>query len=288
MKYSRYTFFRRHDFPFFIDRYTIQPGEYIAPHTHEFHELVFVLGGEAVHEINGSRHKLQPGDLFLLEPGVYHGYQGAADKATPVYNIMFLPELLEDEFGRLKQETYFSEFSYLAPFLHGRRAPYPYIRLEGLLQIRAEQELIHMEQEAKSQLPGFELMIQSAMIQFLIRIGRASQSSEHGQHKQRPMEDILFLLREQFNRSFGLKQFAGLCHTSPSTLAAKFKAETGQTFVEYRRRLQVEHACSLLQHSNLPIIEVAMDCGFNDISYFYRVFRKQIGCTPAEYRQSKT
>lgn len=158
MRYSRNSFFRRHDFPFFIDRYTIRSGEYIAPHTHDFYELALVLDGEAIHEMNGLRQTIRQGDLFLLEPGVYHGYQGSVNKNTPVYNIMFLPELLEDAFRRLGQDKYFSEFSYLAPFLHGRKTSDPYVKLYGMILVKAEQELIHLEQEAKTQLPGYELM----------------------------------------------------------------------------------------------------------------------------------
>jgi AraC-like DNA-binding protein/quercetin dioxygenase-like cupin family protein len=285
MRYEKYVFFRNRDFPFFIDRYIIQRNEEIPAHTHEFYEFVFVLEGSAQHEMNGSVRTLKPGDLFMLEPGVYHGYTGSSDEETPVYNVMFLPELLREEFRALRSSTYFMEFSYLAPFLRNSPTHYPYLNLTGMLQSKVENDLARMHLEAQEQLPGYELMIKTDMIRMLIEIGRTRNSAEGEKGKKHQMHYVLSLLQEHFNRPLTMEQFSRLCHMSPSTLAYKLKSETGKTFVEYKRSLQMKHACLMLKHTQTAIADLAFESGFEDVSYFYRVFRSEMGCTPAEYRK---
>ena len=81
-------------------------------------------------------------------------------------------------------------------------------------------------------------------------------------------------------------EVARMCEMSPSRFCREFKAAFGVTFVEYVAAQRMLHAKRLLANPTMPVGDVAMAVGFNDPSYFTRVFRKQEGVSPSEYRAS--
>ena len=68
-------------------------------------------------------------------------------------------------------------------------------------------------------------------------------------------------------------------------LTRKFKDITGQTITEYIREQRIARACYLLRNTDMKINELAAQVGFNDCSYFIRLFRQSIQRTPKEYRE---
>ena len=83
-----------------------------------------------------------------------------------------------------------------------------------------------------------------------------------------------------------LNTHASILNVSPSYLSSLFRKETGITLTEFVNRKRVEHGIFLLNTSNMQIQMVAQHCGISDINYFTRIFKKQIGKTPKEYRNS--
>lgn len=64
-----------------------------------------------------------------------------------------------------------------------------------------------------------------------------------------------------------------------------FKEQTGESFSAYLNRVRVHHAKQLLSGTRAQIIEIALECGYNNVTYFNRVFKQMQGITPSEYRQ---
>lgn len=82
-----------------------------------------------------------------------------------------------------------------------------------------------------------------------------------------------------------LKSLAELLGVNSSYLSTLFRKETGSTLTEYVNRKRVEHAIFLLNSTNLQIQEIATACGISDVNYFTKIFKKQVGNTPKEYRE---
>ena len=81
-------------------------------------------------------------------------------------------------------------------------------------------------------------------------------------------------------------EIARVCEMSPSRFCREFKAAFGVTFVEYLSQYRVAAAKRLLANPRISVTDVAAAAGFSDPSYFTRVFRKQEGVSPSEYRAS--
>lgn len=89
---------------------------------------------------------------------------------------------------------------------------------------------------------------------------------------------------KQYLRPIPESEVAQLCSMSPSRFCREFKNEFNVTFVEYLANYRMKQAKKLLINPTMPVADVAMAVGFNDPSYFTRVFRKQEGISPSEFR----
>ncbi|SDW90913.1 AraC family transcriptional regulator [Paenibacillus sp. CF384] len=287
--YEDRDFFPKPSYPFFIDKYTIRKGEVIPMHSHSFYELVFVVEGHAWHECRGETRELQEGDVFIVDPQTAHRYRGREDEVTVVYNVMFQLSLLDRELSRLSEIDGFVDFFYLAPFLH--RSPHrsPYLNVNGRARATLEGKLQTISCEDERKVPGYELMVRSQLIEFFVCLSR--YMLEHKKEPARKQVEetewlswVTALLREIYNQPISLNQFSRMCAMSPSAFAQKFKQRTGKSFLQFKRELQIAEACRLLRGTDRSIVQVAGETGYDDLSHFYRIFRRQAGCTPLQYR----
>ena len=94
------------------------------------------------------------------------------------------------------------------------------------------------------------------------------------------------LIEKHFCESTDLMQYAANLGVSSGHLHTIFKAHYSVTPFEYRNQLRLEKAISLLENTQTPIIDIAFSCGFESLSSFYRIFKKQTQTTPKQHRIS--
>lgn len=113
---------------------------------------------------------------------------------------------------------------------------------------------------------------------------RSLSIKKHSQLVNKVVEYIFTNL----NREFSLKDLADYCRLTPTYLSAVFKKETGQSVMSYVTARKIRYACALLANTQMQIQEAARHCGYQDVSYFTRVFRRETGTTPTQYRRQNT
>ena len=99
---------------------------------------------------------------------------------------------------------------------------------------------------------------------------------------------VLEYLVSNYDKPIDKDYLAQITFTHPSHLSRKFKKETGKTVIGYQQMLRMNRAKYLLESENLPIEEISWFVGYEDSSYFSRVFKKEFGYTPTEYRENTT
>ncbi|TVQ21309.1 MAG: AraC family transcriptional regulator [Spirochaetaceae bacterium] len=85
-----------------------------------------------------------------------------------------------------------------------------------------------------------------------------------------------------------LESLAAMMQTSPTHLSRVFRREVGVALFEYINRTRVRKACSLLRRTSLPVTRIAVDVGYNNVSFFNRYFRRIMRCSPRDYRRQVT
>ncbi|GGD51655.1 AraC family transcriptional regulator [Paenibacillus nasutitermitis] len=288
--YTGNDYFRDSRFPFYIDRAVISRNQPIPSHTHDFVELVFVVEGSAFHEMAGHQYRLATGDVFILEPHVYHSYLGSADEDTVVYNVLFDTAFLQKELEALQEIPAFIDFFYLMPFLRKSQSFIPYHPLQAAQKLQFQSHLQTIYDEYEQGRDGSQLIIKTRWIECLVWLSRYHQENRSAQrHVLSDRERILSIrnfVELNYKQPLTLIQLSRICGMSVSSFTAKFKENTGKSLMDYKHEVQIRHASALLLDTDTKILDVALETGFNDISFFNKTFRKHTGMTPREYRRS--
>jgi AraC-like DNA-binding protein len=99
------------------------------------------------------------------------------------------------------------------------------------------------------------------------------------------VKNTVLIIDSDISAELSLQSLAERLGVTAGYLATVFKKETGKTVVEYVRDKRINHALHLLNTTNLQIQTIAMHCGIMDVQYFSKLFKRQIGKTPREYRE---
>ena len=94
-------------------------------------------------------------------------------------------------------------------------------------------------------------------------------------------------LKRTFLKKISLEDVAKHVYLSRSYLSSIFKEETGQSLFAYINQVRVEKSKLYLLDNNVALVDVAALCGFEDQSYFTKVFIKETGLSPKKYRDSR-
>jgi AraC-like DNA-binding protein len=117
------------------------------------------------------------------------------------------------------------------------------------------------------------------------RIAPRERNSLTG-HQTRTMTTLINWIEKNYTEKITLDDMATQCGLTPKYLCAFFKKMTGYTPTEYINRYRIEKACLALSDGHTSITDAAFDNGFNELSYFSKLFKKHMNCTPREFRNS--
>jgi AraC-like DNA-binding protein len=98
------------------------------------------------------------------------------------------------------------------------------------------------------------------------------------------IQDVILYLHADYMNPIGVEDVLPTCGLGRSQFHALFKAETGQTFTEYLTGIRCDKAAEILVGSERTILDIAISCGFGNLSHFYHVFKKRYGTSPKRYR----
>lgn len=99
------------------------------------------------------------------------------------------------------------------------------------------------------------------------------------------MEKILNFLFCHYKEDIDLNEISSIVAMNASSFCRYFKEKSGKTFTEYMLDLRIGQACKLLVENKMDVVQISMECGFNTITHFNRIFKRNTGFTPTEYRK---
>ncbi len=156
---------------------------------------------------------------------------------------------------------------------------------------RLAASLRRIEQEMESTQPGSLEVVQHSFQVFLIDVCRAAQrhgllpSHAGGDASPAWVEKVRQGLDRDFAAPHDLRGIAKRAGVSVAYLCRVFKIHTGKTVIEYLVERRIQAAMWKLREGNEKILSLALACGFNDLAYFNRVFKRITAMTPSQYRR---
>lgn len=257
-------------------------------HSHDFFELVVIFSGTGTHITSSTAFPLLPGNVFVISPGMEHGYQDV--KNLRLFNLMFDNKIFEDSFYDLRNMPGYHALLRIEPNYRNDTG------LSTLLQLTPAQLaevlplLQHMQIEADSMDSdiGAKSLAFAYLVHLLVLLFRieAAHPRKDNQTIMR-LADALSYLESINDRAVSTKELMETTNMSASTLNRHFQSATGLSPIEFHIQRRIEYACRLLRSSAFSIGEIAEATGFNDANYFSRQFRKVMRMSPHQYRTNR-
>ena len=246
---------------------------HIAPHRHpDLHQIFLIRCGAAWVTVDGSARALALPALLSIPPWVVHGFR--FDAGTEGHVLSLPQEALPEIFGAA---------SALAPVLSRwgavamTDAALP-ARLDALFEA-----LIH-EQAASDAARAPLMRALAAQIACLAAraLSGAAPPPTRYQHHMRALEA---LMRENLPQRWLARDYARALSLTPTHLNRITRAQTGLSAARFIEARQMQEARRLLAYTRLSVAEIGYALGFDDPTYFSRVFRRQSGETPTRWRK---
>lgn len=258
---------------------------FVERHWHRYGEILLILRGDYQVEINLETKDLHPGDICLINSGELHQLTGV--QSTALHDaVLFDPQILnfsyKDEWEDLYIEPVLGQSQMMQNVLH----PWD----DGYTDIHAlAAELARTALQGED---GWYLRCKILLLELFEKLGRhglfrpvADTVSKNDARKIARYKAIVSYIEEHCQEPVTLRQLADTVSCNTQYLCRFFREIAGMSPIQYLIAYRLERACHMLAHTTLPVTAIALDCGFENISYFIRKFKDMKGCTPKEYRK---
>lgn len=267
------------DFPIEFHHVTKEHPRYQMPlHWHMEYEIIRVLSGRLVLSLNEETVELNAGEMSIIQDGVLHG--GTA------YDCVY--ECVVFDFNG---------------FLHGSS-----ICKKDIEEVQNHQKIINnkfpadcdetnvvntMFEVIMEGADGYEFFTQGLMFILIGKIMKnrryttSDKSTIKSLKRFHQLKSAISLIREQYMNELSLEDLSQAAGMSSKYFCKFFSEMTGKTPIEYLNYYRIECACEQLVLNDRSVTDVCMSCGFNDLSYFVKTFKRYKGTTPKQYKISR-
>lgn len=278
------------EFPYIIYHAIIPDFIHSYPlHWHNEMEFILITNGQVIITLNKTPIQASKGDIVLILPGMLHAIERDQSYTAEYYNIVFDLKLLGQD-----TPSDFCFYHYIKPYLNEKISlPYRFSQSHTAYP-KLHQALTTLIEIHHSNPLGAELYIKSQLfyifwlLEPLQSQTKSPAPSQYHISQIQKMKDLLLFIHANYASSFTLKEAADFCNYSPSYFSKFFKSFTGMTLIEYLNNYRLKKAGDLLLTTSLSIIEISEITGFENHSYFIRLFRKHYQTTPKQYRKQHT
>lgn len=253
-------------------------------HWHDEMEIIYIKKGKGTVTIDFTQYDVTEGTIALIIPGQLHSLEQYEHEKMEYENIIFHPDIL------VSKKTDICSSDYFLPLLNGTLSiptlytpDAPYYR-EIAACIDANDEI------CKTNPDGYQLFIKSQLFMlFFILFHKCSQRElpKKDIKSLEKMKLILKFIENHYMDKITIAEIAEETGLSPSHFMKYFKNTMGTSFIDYLNEYRLTMASRLLISSDSSILDIASEVGFDNLSYFNRVFKKRFGQTPSAYRKER-
>ncbi len=260
-----------------------RPPEFDTPwHHHPEYELILILGSHGTRFMGDSIAEFRQTELILIGPNLPHFWKEDSNnknKHAEAYVIHFSADFLGQDFfnipetkklkrlldkSRLGLKFPVDQESFFVKKIRGLFEKKDFERVLTLLEVLNKLAATRKSEQLSS--PGFVNFITEKNSTRINKVFEYSITN--------------------FKEAIQLETVAELIHMSKPSFCRFFKKSTGKSYFDFLKELRIGYACKLLQESNMIIIQICYECGYESISNFNRQFKELLQITPFKYRQN--
>ncbi|MFD2934752.1 AraC family transcriptional regulator [Spirosoma flavum] len=235
--------------------------------------LLYCTDGQGWLQLGKVRLAIQAGEVFAIAPGTPHSYGADAENPWTIHWFHFSGTLCHESISAIMNEPSGGTQAIRVPYSEERIALFDRM-FDTFLKGYSTSNLLF----ANLTLPFF-------LASFILPENFQKEIVASG--TTTPTNKAILYMQANLTKAITLDNIAQSINLSTSFFSRRFKQDTGYAPIEYFNHLRIQKACQLLHFSDLRINEVASQLGIDDPFYFSRLFKKQMGVSPADYRKSE-
>lgn len=258
---------------------------YFPKHRHDYVEVIYMCKGTTTHIINGKKVVLEEGDLLFLNQGATQEIYPAGENDIAV-NFIIQPEFFNTAFVMMGEEENLLRNFLLDCLMENKKAAYLYFHVADVLPVQNLMEnmiwtILHDQQNKRS---SNQITMGLLFLQLLNYMDRMETGGSQFEH-----DFIVLVLNyiEGHYKEGTLEELSGLMGRDIYYMSREIKKQTGHTYKELLRTKRLNQALYLLGNSRIPVNDIIEAVGYDNTSYFFRIFKEKYGMSPKEYRDNR-
>ncbi len=252
-------------------------------HTHDYVEMVYMCQGETRHTVNGNAITLRQGELLMLGQNAHQAIEAAGEKDIAV-NFIVRPAFFSGTLPFLGEvETPLRRF--VVNCLTGENETgYLLFHVADLLPVQnlIENLLFTLLEDT----PNKRGILQMTMGLLFAQLMNHTEALQFETQEQNVVVTVLRYLEENY-RDGSLTEIADRLHYELTSLSRLIRQKTGKNYTKLLQEKRLSQAAWLLRNTDRKVDEIAIVVGYENISYFHRLFSARFGLSPRNYRLCK-
>ena len=280
------------NFPIHVGCYRFSADRPLTPNYHDYFEIAYIYKGSALVRVGNRNFKFSTGDLLVIGDTAMHTVITQKNITLYVLALYFSPTLI------FRQGFRNEDFDYISFFYDQRYSCMNRICSNDIdnlaileLMVRAYRIFLNKTKHYKILLKNCVYQILTELLLYYDNLTLPVDTIKKNQNRVdlRRFQSVYSLVENNFQGSISLEEAAKTANMSQSHFCKYFKRTTGCTFTEYVQHVRIDKAKELLLDSELSTTQIAYHIGFNNLSHFYRTFKRLTHYPPQEFtRQVKT
>lgn len=248
-------------------------------HFHPEYELTLILKGEGQRYVGKQVNDFFEGDLVFLGSNLPHCWlnQPTENELVSAIVIQFDETFLGNTFMDLP------EMKKVKDFLGKSKSGFEIL---GKTKEKLTEKIkLLVEKSPLQKLIGLiEILDELCSSDEVSVIDFSFVEHQYNQSETARFQKVFSYLIENFKENITLEEIADVADLTPTSFCRYFKNITQKTFIEVLLEFRIQYACQLLLKTDLPIRQIAFESGFGDVPYFNKVFKKNKGINPKQYK----
>lgn len=255
----------------------------VSLHSHNYLELAYVLSGTVIHRLNGTETTIKEGNYFIIDYDAQHGYRPIGKKNFKLVNCLFVPAFIDNTLKNCRKfsevvNNYMIHHSYDLP----NQSPANYIFSDSDGKIRPL--ILNLLEEYDNKQTGYLEIMRGMLIEIIVRSIRKNNEVSNASAGSIG-KYIMKYTDENYTDKNILRTLSNRLNFSEPYLSRRFREDTGMIFSAYLQKVRIEESLRLLANTDKKTADIAEAVGYNDIKFFYSVFKKYVKLTPGEFKK---
>lgn len=255
-------------------------------HWHGELEVFIVVEGQAAVFAGSKKYIVKTGDGIFVNAGVLHAGDNFGAEACRFHSVVFHPRLVGGGIDSIYWQNY------LQPLLQSPSLEGLHLHQDIPWQREALKAIEEAYQFCAGEPEGFEFQVREWLSRLIFLLNKnlppvRQRPSEKALRDAHRVKLMLQYIQENYAENLSAAQIAGSAAISESECLRCFHSVIGTTPVQYAKQYRIQRAAQLLASTELKIVDIGLQCGFQEMSYFAKTFKEIYGCVPSEYRRKK-